>query len=501
MEIQPIHQFDIVKWANDLVYIPTKYGPKKLTLWDYQEEILRECTKQIRVNSKIKNKYGTVCFSMPKRDGKTFLAGLMLAHKLTTSFNVHGVVASNSKDQASSVVFDQFKEIIQNSPALLAVVGNDNILDKEVRIPNRQSRVAVISSSKASAWGYGIDIGIVDEIHAAPDDEGLYQILASQTGDRDGMVVLPSQVSSKHNILFKLYEISQAGTDPTLYFKYVCDRNLSPLITDEWLRSREEQLTPLQFDLYHRNLWLSSSRNLFTPESIGECLNLGVDLTIPISLDKLYKLATKLSSSYKIGGGLDRAYPWSKHADRTFWTTVAKFYYNHQEHYLILNQAHIPTSDGRDIRKVIAEDHRRYRFSKILLEQYQAADLNQWALDLGIDSSTTHAQDRSQVPAFTNLYQIVDNHRLIIPDNLPSTVNKNKVKEPYLITEMKDFEQDISHGVPKFGHKAGTLYKDDSVYSLAWAIDSLTEEEAFTQTRMHRGNDSISRERNRYTGN
>jgi phage terminase large subunit-like protein len=197
---------DIIKFVNELVYVPSSSSQKVIKVrlkdkWAYQGRIIKEVTRKI---SGDKFKYSTAAICIPKQNGKTFMAALILLWRFMTHFNVQGVVASNSKDQASSVVFDTFKSMVKYSPEIAGAVEAENILDKEVRNPRTNSVVTVLSSSKAAAWGYGIDIAIVDEIHAAPDDEGIYNILASQTGPRDGQIILPSQVSSQLNILYHL---------------------------------------------------------------------------------------------------------------------------------------------------------------------------------------------------------------------------------------------------------------------------------------------------------
>ena len=197
---------DIIAFVNDLVYVPSSARQEVVKVklegeWAYQGEIISEITKKLPSG---RFKYSTAAICIPKQNGKTFSASLILCWRFMTHFNVQGVVASNSKDQASSVVFDTFKSMIKYSPELVKRVGSENILDKEIRNPKTNSIVTVLSSSKAAAWGYGIDIAVVDEIHAAPDDEGIYNILASQTGPRDGQIILPYRFVP-NELIFKLH--------------------------------------------------------------------------------------------------------------------------------------------------------------------------------------------------------------------------------------------------------------------------------------------------------
>lgn len=475
---------NIIDFVNDLVYVPSSaaQGVVKVKLegeWKYQGDVIKEVTRKLPSG---KFKYGTAAICIPKQNGKTFMASLILAWRFMTHFNVQGVVASNSKDQASSVVFDTFKSMIRYSPELLDAVGSENILDKEIRNPATNSVVTVLSSSKAAAWGYGIDIAVVDEIHAAPDDEGIYNILASQAGPRDGQIILPSQVSSQLNILYHLYQVHEKKEDPTLYFLYIRGINPSPLVTKRWLDSRKSQLTPAQYALYHDNDWVFSTRKLFSPEKVGQAVVNGEVYTAPVSPKELKEWEQKLGTKFRIGGGLDRALPYSKHGDSTFWTTVAKGKTRGEEYYIILNQRDIEPSVSY-IKDAIMEDHHRYRLSNVVFEVYQSSDLFEWAEEKGIKAELVHPVDKVQVKSFTSLHQIIDKGQLAIPEGLPfvadDTSDRKRGKLPVLVKELREFEHEMDGAVPKFGHKPGTKYHDDSVYSLNWAIYALREEEVF----------------------
>lgn len=475
---------DIVSFVNDLVYVPSSSSQQVIKVklegeWAYQGEIIEKITKKLPSG---KFKYSTAVICIPKQNGKTFMASLILTWRFITHFNVQGVVASNSKDQASSVVFDTFKSMIKYSPELLKMVGPENVLDKEIRLPKTNSIVTVLSSSKAAAWGYGIDIAIVDEIHAAPDDEGIYNILASQAGPRDGQIILPSQVSSQLNILYHLYEVSRQKQDPSLYFFYLRGYNPSPLVTDRWLGSRKAQLTPAQYALYHDNDWVFSTRKLFDPDKIGTAVVNGENYTAPVKREELLEWEHKLGTRFVVGGGLDRALPYSKHGDETFWTSVAKGKTRGEEYWIVLNQELIDNSNERLIKDAILRDHKRYRLQNVVLEVYQAADLFQWTVENGIPAEIVHPVDKTQVASFTHFHQVVNQEQLAIPEGLPYLYDRSgrtNGKIPILIKEMKEFEHEMDGAVPKFGHKPGTKYHDDAVYSLNWAMYALREEEVY----------------------
>jgi len=72
---------------------------------------------------------------------------------------------------------------------------------------------------------------------------------------------------------------------------------------------------------------------------------------------------------------------------------------------------------------------------------------------------------------------------------------------PFIIKEMREFEHEMDGAVPKFGHKPGAKYHDDSVYSLNWAIYALREKEAYEKhKRLQRERYPTRAEVNPFTG-
>jgi hypothetical protein len=165
-----------------------------------------------------------------------------------------------------------------------------------------------------------------------------------------------------------------------------------------------------------------------------------------------------------------------------------------EEVWIILDQRVIAYSDEMLIKDAIMDSEKWYRFDNIVLESYGSSDIHQWCLDKGIEAELVHAVDKNQIQSFNNFYQIVEKGYLRIPEGLPTEVMLYDVKRgkgkssaevhtPILVKEMREFEQDSSKGVPKFGHKPGAAYHDDTVYSLNWAIHALREKQVYERKR------------------
>ena len=433
-------QGDINRFIEDTVWIPSPQGVKKLHLWDWQVEILREATAK-KGN---RNKYKIICISLPKRNGKSLLGALILTWKFCCFYNTQGVVCSNSYSQAQSVIFDVFKDIIRCSPLLLKLVGAENILENQVILPATKSKIICLSAKIQTSFGYPITIGIVDEIHASEDNgDGLFQVLASQTADRDGQILLPSQASSKINVLYRLYQIAEE--DKSIYF-YYSQKNLSPLVSEDFLKSRQKQMIPSQFRAYHRNEWSEGGESLFTEEQILKCLDR------EFSLENL--------DGYVFGSGLDRALAFSKNADKTVLTFLAKGLCADKETFYVIDSKIIKFSDADSIKSALRQARGNYGLKNICSDIYQTADLHSWALTEGFKSELLHLSREAQMPMFNLLYRIINEGRLKFSPDFD-----------LLRKELEVFSVDTSVTPPKFGGQP----HDDAVYSLGLALWSLRE--------------------------
>ncbi|MDP3786882.1 MAG: terminase large subunit, partial [Candidatus Omnitrophota bacterium] len=439
-ELLKAWQKDIVEFIEDTVWIPTPKGIQKLHLWDYQKEILKEATSL----KDGKPSYRVLCLSMPKRNGKTMLGSLILTWKFITTFNCQGVVCSNSYTQAQNVLFDTFKDFIRCSPVLLELVKAENIFEDKILLPETKSKVVCLSAKLQTSFGYPITIGVVDEIHASEDNgEGLFQVLASQCADRDGQIILPSQASSKTNVLYRLYQGSKE--DESVYFYYT-QKNLSPLIAESFLISRQKQMLPSQFRAYHRNEWSEGGESLFNEEQILKCL------------DKEFSLSDL--SGYVLGAGLDRALAFSKNADRTVLTFLAKGLREEKEVFYVVDSKIITFSDADSIKSALVEARQSYGLENVVSDVYQSADLHSWALSQGFKSELLHLSREAQMPIFNLLYRIIDEGRLKFSPDFE-----------LLKKELEVFSVDTSMNPPKFGGQP----HDDAVYSLALALWSMRE--------------------------
>ena len=189
---------------------------------------------------------------------------------------------------------------------------------------------------------------------------------------------------------------------------------------------------------------------------------------MPFTAEDVLRVAA--GRTYLCGGGLDRAYFASLHGDATIWTSVAKVASDSggEPHFYVLNQKNVLGSLASGIKKAILADVEAYSLNNTIIEAYNAQDIATWAAEMQIPAEIVHATNTAQVPAFMELYRTVKENRLHFSDKLEG-----------LAREMETFTYELVNGQPRFG---SDRWHDDRVYSLAWAIHSLRQQELAAYT-------------------
>lgn len=412
-------------------------------------------------------RYQTLLLSMPRRHGKTILAALLVLWRFTTRQTENIVVMANTERQTLSVGFKLLKSITTNTPALLAMVGPKNLGASQITYPALQSLIQAVPASEAGLYGQKLTAGWVSELHAAASDAAL-QILASSLGDSENSWLLVDTTCGPiGGPDHRLEQLAESGEDPTIFCftRSYADledalQNSPSWLSRSWLKSRKAQLLPAVFASQHLNHRSQAQNSLFKAEDLEACRDSYVAPVERGSLGGLFN-----GRKCVCGGGLDRALSFSLHGDATIWTTCAKVAGEDGEaEYWVLNQRQIPFSQGRAIKKAIVADHEAYSLHNTVFEQYQSVDLVAWAQDSATPCERVHATSKDQAAVFTELARLVQEKRLHLPRNL----------EP-LEKELKAFKYEIGPKHPKFGAPKG--HHDDRVYSLAWAIWSLRDDE------------------------
>ena len=218
------------------------------------------------------------------------------------------VFAANSKDQVKFVHFDIAKDIILNSPKLLAITGRKNIQEKEIRLKNKAG--VVMSTIRSISSFSGIVSNITgytfSEIFALKNFKFFYELDGSIRNIPNALGIIDSTVSSKHHILYRLYKIWQKKKDSALFFSYRFSQRANykdywhPAMTQAQLASYRVKLPKSEFNQYFKNTWESGTQRLFSPvivkatHYVGFGDQLGVHKTVVKSLTICLKAHTAI---------------------------------------------------------------------------------------------------------------------------------------------------------------------------------------------------------------
>ena len=417
-------------------------------------------------------KYTTIAFSFPRRHSKTTLMALLVLWRFTTRPTQNIVCMATNERQTVATGFAIVRQIVLNTPALLAMIGQENVQQYRITYPALQNSIRTTSCNVSGLYGQRLSVAWMTEAHAAPSDEPM-QVLASSLGDSlNSWMLIDSTVDPPSGPLHRLEQLAESGEDPTVFVRRIEYADLAealekspPWIRRDWLKSRKAQLLPATFETQHLNRRTAATNSLFAPEDIAACRE-----PLPMPFEKAALEAWTGGRSFITGGGLDRAFFFSAHGDSTVWTAIAKVAApdGGEPHYVVLNQQKILGSLASGIKKAILADVERYALANVVIEAYNSQDVATWAQEQGIPVEVVHATNTAQTPAFLELYRIVKEHRLHFSDKLEG-----------LTKEMTTFLYELVNGSPRFG---SDRFHDDRCYSLCWAIYATRKNELATFT-------------------
>ena len=284
-----------LQWCNDNVclaiyeegsdiprWIPMSNMPKEknpLTdrsyqdCWDLQKPILMEALQM--KNGRFKYRVIVLCWM--RGDGKSLIACLIQLWKFFCFPKQAIMLGANSKDQVKFVHYDIMREIIQNSPKLLATVGERNIQEKEIRLQNSKGVTISIIRSISSFSGIVSNITgyTFSEIFDMKNPKFFVQLDGSTRNMPNALGIIDSTVSAKTHILYKLYQSWLENKHKSMtFFSYRCSKEASykdffnPQMTQAQLDDYRLKFPPAEFDRYFRNVWESGIGKVFSEDMV-----------------------------------------------------------------------------------------------------------------------------------------------------------------------------------------------------------------------------------------
>lgn len=251
-------------------------------MWEAQKKVFRQALKM--KNGKFV--YRLIVFCWPRGDGKSLDAVLIQLWKFFCFPKQQIMLGANSRDQIKFVHYEIMKDIILNSPKLLAAVGGvKNIQEKEIRMKNRKGQVVSIIRSVSSFTGIFSNITgyTFSEMFDMKNPKFFTQLDGSIRNIPNALGVIDSTVSRKDHILYKLYRGHRDKKIPSLYFSYRFSKEgdpedyWHPLMTKGQLQDYKEKFIFGDFERYFLNLWEAGHEKIFTSDLIEATNIIGVD--------------------------------------------------------------------------------------------------------------------------------------------------------------------------------------------------------------------------------
>ena len=432
---------------------------------DKQREVIHGVFEQ--ANGKLK--HSLALSIQPRRHGKSTVFALILLFFFTARRNQNLALLGNNDEHSNRVQLRLLKNIIKNTYELrLRIDPDECFYNDHIRKDSWNNYIFKASTTTAGAFGDRINILWVSDLHATPDIEPFNALQASLLDSEDSLILIDSNADVNGG---PVHEIQKAAeSDSSIWVNHIEYRDFDEFTekAPAWIdrsKARRIQKTALQADFDRDILGKRSSlvNRLFPEEVILKCQD---SYKIPvIDVQSLVH-----GRPYSVGGGLDRAKNLLAGitGDHTVWTTILKVAnLSGEPEFYILNQVKFPLNTSKAIKAVVKEDHDRYGFTNVCLENYEVTDLRPWFADQGIECELITATDTVQNASFPEMNRVAREGRLHIPANCQD-----------LVSELSTFvysQRKMSNGSYSFGH-VSSKFHDDFVYSTAWAIYSLRNE-------------------------
>jgi len=322
----------MIQWCNDYVSIPLypegsdvavwtplrdlspeinpKTGKSAKSMWLYHQDVLREAL-QMKDERFL---YRLIVFCWMRGEAKSLLACLVQMWKFFNWPRQQIMLGANSKDQTKFVHYDIIRDIILNSPELLAMIGGDrNLQEKEIRMVDRNGNVKSIIRSISSFSGIVSNITgyTFSEIFDMKNPKFFVQLDGSIRTIPNALGVIDSTVSTKDHVLYKLYSNFVAGKSKTVFFSYRYSRRgevqdyWNPNMDEEQLHDYQLKFPAGEFERYFLNRWDSGNLKCFSDEMIKEIGIIGADKytwnhqTVAEILEEIVKIEMQLQDIHQ----------------------------------------------------------------------------------------------------------------------------------------------------------------------------------------------------------
>lgn len=238
-EAKKIFQF-VSKLTND------RGASRKFELLEFQFDIITEILC-VRRKSDGKRKHREAHINIPRKNGKSFLAAIIVVYLFFCQKHIFGalfILTANTTKQAGEL-YGTVEHFIKTNRTLRRYCKITSSTKTIIRKDNG-NKLMVLSSDADNADSFNDYLAVLDEVHQAKNDEMYGKLRTGQGAWEEPLIITITTASSGEdpkNLEMQLYTMAkkiEAGEeeDPTFYYKiYEAKKDCNVEDREEWYKS------------------------------------------------------------------------------------------------------------------------------------------------------------------------------------------------------------------------------------------------------------------------
>lgn len=265
----PEYKDNIIKYLENCYYIPETKSCVVLEPWQREKifvPLLETDADGIR-------KYTLALIGMPKKNSKSTMASMLASYFLFQGEDYGEILlAANSREQSSWIIFDKLKRSILMNPhtSQHCKVTDDYIENKKTGTVAR-----VVAPNYKTSAGFNPSFTVFDELWAYERDAArkFYDEMTTSPARKQPLTVIFTYAGyDEDSLLFELYKKGQEAKDKRMFF-FWSHKNLASWITTDYLKTQRKRLRPNTFLRLHENRWTATEEAFITDESWDACVD------------------------------------------------------------------------------------------------------------------------------------------------------------------------------------------------------------------------------------
>ncbi len=265
----PIFKSDIVRYLHRHYILPETKQAVRMESW--QEELIFKPLFELDDNGI--RKHTLALIGLPKKNSKSTMAAMIANYFLFQDVEFGEIlVAANSREQSSWIIFDKLKKSILMNPWQLQYcqVQDDLIINKKTGTTAR-----VVAPNYKTSAGFNPSLVLFDELWAYEKENSrkFYDELTTSPARQQPLTVIFSYAGhDEDSLLYEIYKKGLEGSDERMFFLW-SHENLASWITPAYLKTQRNRLRGNTFLRLHENRWTESEEQFIEGDDWDACVH------------------------------------------------------------------------------------------------------------------------------------------------------------------------------------------------------------------------------------